>query len=421
VNIKAVHKNIVTVASGSIVSQLIMLIFTPLLTRIYTPEAFGLYAVFFSALTIVAIFGSGRFEHAIVLPETREEAFVIVDIILALSFFVGLLLSCLIAFVYLLGIQGFINDFVQLDSNIFYFPILIVVSALNSGLTYLLLRDKQYLQSSIVVIVQAVVTVAVSVLAGYLQLRTNGLILGLIIGSSCSSGVLFYFTDYFKRQYFFDFKQMRQKITFYKNFPKYLLVSDFATASSQHLAPIVLTSFFSSFLVGNFSMAVRILRIPVLIVSNSMSAVFRNNFADDYRSSKELNGKFVKYLSRLSAYGVIFFSIFFFASPYLFEFVLGNQWSTSGKMAQALSVMVFFEFLSIPFTSIYHLLNKQDALMKFQLANVLFSLFMFILLGGSGFGFSIVLSAYICVNVLFNTIGLWYLYRLTQKMKLVQV
>ena len=67
-------QNVLTLMTGSILSQAIPIAITPILTRIYTPEDFGLYAVYIAIITILGTMVSGRYELAIMLPKKDEDA-----------------------------------------------------------------------------------------------------------------------------------------------------------------------------------------------------------------------------------------------------------------------------------------------------------------------------------------------------------
>ncbi len=62
-------RNVLTLMTGTTIAQAIPIAISPILTRIYTPEDFGMLALF---IAITAIFGSianGRYELATMLPK----------------------------------------------------------------------------------------------------------------------------------------------------------------------------------------------------------------------------------------------------------------------------------------------------------------------------------------------------------------
>ena len=67
-------RNILTLMTGTIIAQAIPIAISPILTRIYRPEDFGLYAIFVAIITILGSVASGRYELAIMLPKKDEDA-----------------------------------------------------------------------------------------------------------------------------------------------------------------------------------------------------------------------------------------------------------------------------------------------------------------------------------------------------------
>ena len=70
----AFAKNVSVLVGGTALGQVITVLASPLLTRIYTPDDFGTLAVFASFLSIAAVIASLRYELAIPLPEDDKTA-----------------------------------------------------------------------------------------------------------------------------------------------------------------------------------------------------------------------------------------------------------------------------------------------------------------------------------------------------------
>src|SRR5690606_10051019 len=67
-------KNVFTLLSGTAFGQLIPILISPILTRLYTPEEIGAYSIFFATSNILAIVATGRLEFAILIPKGRDES-----------------------------------------------------------------------------------------------------------------------------------------------------------------------------------------------------------------------------------------------------------------------------------------------------------------------------------------------------------
>ena len=66
--------NVVTIVTGTAIAQIIVILATPVITRLYGPEAFGLFALFSSIISILVTVGCLRYELAIMLPKSDEDA-----------------------------------------------------------------------------------------------------------------------------------------------------------------------------------------------------------------------------------------------------------------------------------------------------------------------------------------------------------
>jgi O-antigen/teichoic acid export membrane protein len=65
---------VLRLVSGTVFSQPLLLLATPVLSRCYAPEAFGLTALFLSLTDILGELSCMRYEFSIVLPKSDREA-----------------------------------------------------------------------------------------------------------------------------------------------------------------------------------------------------------------------------------------------------------------------------------------------------------------------------------------------------------
>ena len=66
--------DVITLVKGTTVSLLITFLASPVITRLYGPEAFGLAALFTSIISLISVVACLSYEPAIVLPKSDEEA-----------------------------------------------------------------------------------------------------------------------------------------------------------------------------------------------------------------------------------------------------------------------------------------------------------------------------------------------------------
>ena len=64
--------------TGTTIAQAIPIAISPILTRMYSPESFGVLAIFISVATVISVIANLRYQLAIVQPKKDEDAAAIV-------------------------------------------------------------------------------------------------------------------------------------------------------------------------------------------------------------------------------------------------------------------------------------------------------------------------------------------------------
>ena len=89
-------KSVITLISGTTIAQLIPIIISPVLTRIYSPQDFGTFSFYLSLVAVISIFASGRYELAVMLPKRNIDSFHLVFLSIFLSLFAGIFTMTLV-------------------------------------------------------------------------------------------------------------------------------------------------------------------------------------------------------------------------------------------------------------------------------------------------------------------------------------
>ena len=84
--------------AGTLISQLIPFLISPILTRIFTPQEFGAFGLYFSITMIFSVFITGRYEMAIMLPKDDRDSMSLVGLSLCITFSVSAILFVVVLF-----------------------------------------------------------------------------------------------------------------------------------------------------------------------------------------------------------------------------------------------------------------------------------------------------------------------------------
>lgn len=133
-------KNIVTLMTGTAIAQAIPIAISPILTRIYSPEDFGVFALFVAIISILGNIANAKYELAIMLPKKDEDAINI--------FALGFLITCIISIIMLIFVITFNHYFIDSLKNeeigfwLYFVPIAIFFSGMYNVLNYFNNRKK---------------------------------------------------------------------------------------------------------------------------------------------------------------------------------------------------------------------------------------------------------------------------------------
>lgn len=361
--------NFFTMAVGRTLSQVIPLLMTPLLTRIYTPEDFGIFAIFLSLVTVLALISNGRYNLAITLPKENTKA-----IQLFIICVIGVISISL--FTFLIGIS-FQEDLLKAfgiegkNAFIYLVPLGVLIVALIESVYYWLLRIRSYQFLSKNFIIQTSSITLFKVGFAFLHWGWFGLVFAHILGSLLS--LILLIIQMIKT---YDLKAIREEMKKnklieiakeYKKFPFLSLPADGINSIANQLPNILLNNLFGSSVVGYYSLTQRVLGLPINFVSTAMTDVFRERASTDYRDKGNCKGIFLETFKHLSLLSIVPFLLLFLFAPYLVPIILGDQWVQAGEYIRILSLMFMFRFIASPLSSTLYINGKQIYLLLWQI------------------------------------------------------
>jgi len=352
-------KNSLILTIGTTIAQIIPIAISPVLTRLYTPNEYGLLAVFISIATLFGIIATARYEMAIVLPESDSTAINIA----ALSCIITIFMS-FISFLAVFFGNKILSDFFK-SPDISKWLILVPISVFFTGayqiINYWTIRTKQFKNLSISKISQTVTGTGANIGFGFLNLGTFGLIAGGILGQIVSTIVLFFqslksLSSNFK---FVSFNEIKNQAKIHSDFPRVNSIQAFLDVFRDSLTIFLISYLFNSHILGLYSFTLRILKAPSGLIGSSVAQVFFQKAAQISNSGESLDKITKKIIVRLALIALPLFLILAFFAPLLFEFIFGAKWKEAGIYTQILSPWLFFIFISSPISQIPVILGKQ--------------------------------------------------------------
>ena len=355
-------KNAFTLSKGTLISQVLLIVATPILTRLYTPEDFGELALFVSLYSILSGIFSLKFELAIILPKEDSESVKIMKLTLMVSLFLS---SCFLMILILLKLFSKY----PIPLYLIMLPFLTFICAVCSVMQHWFSRKKAFYLAARSGIINSAVNISICFGLYYIGPFKNGqLLIGYFLGFAIAT---FYLTYYFIKQNSVLWNDSKKEILAlfkkYNHFPRYMVPTAMLGILSFQIIPLLLKQFFSIAEVGYYSMSSRFLYIPSILVGAAIGEVFRVELAKQNNEGSNLKPLFLRTLIKMLIIGCPTFLSLFFLSPYIFKLVLGSNYYISGVFSQYLCFAIFGQFLIQPFNNVFIVKNRISTYFIFQL------------------------------------------------------
>lgn len=354
-------RSVVILAGGTAIGQIMLIVSSPLLTRMYRPADFGVLAVFVSLLSFLLGIASWRYQMAIPLADSQEGV-------------VSLLILCLGILVLMTGLMGLV--LVLFGSHIVrwtnapdlgHYLWLLPISFLGAGgfqiLTSWAIRNGEFAALARTRIGQSVGQVGSQLVIGLLTTGAIGLLLGDAVGRATGTTGL-------ARQ---AWRQLREHAPAvgvreiahianrYRRFPLISAGSGLITSAGFQLPLLLVASFYGPAVVGWFALCQRLISMSFVLVASSVGTVYLGEAARVAQIHPDrLMHLFWATVSRSFLIAIGIATMISIAAPFTFGTIFGEQWTDAGRYAQVLAVAACFQFVNRAIGSTGTILERQE-------------------------------------------------------------
>ncbi len=350
---------VLTLMTGTTLAQAIPIAISPILTRLYAPSDFGVFALFTSLVSLVAIISTGRYELAIMLPEDDEDA---VNL-LVLSVGITMVVSC-----FCMVLIGIFNaqitallDNQEISIWLYWMPLAVLLTGICQALNYWSTRRKHYERLSMSRLAQSVSTASINLAIGFSSTGIGGLIFGNIVGQSCATGIMGWqiWRDDKNKLELISKKLMHKNAKKYRNFPLINSFHAFLDAVQTSGIVFLIAAYYGSAILGFYSFVIRLLKTPLNLIGSSVSQVFYQEASEIYNRKGDLRHLLRITLVRLGLTALPILIIVMLFAPDIFNVFFGKDWVKAGVYAQILSPWILFNFIVSPISGVYLIVGKQ--------------------------------------------------------------
>lgn len=352
-------RDVLTLMTGTGISRLFMFAAIPVLTRIYTPAEFGLLALFALVNAMFITLACGGYESSIVIQKDDRNA---LHMVIGCMLMVTTIAVCEYAFMLFWApeIATFLNAD-ELSPWLLYSPVVVWTYGMSIPCLFWLTRRKRFKDISTSEVITAGTTASSQILLGTVfKTDSPGLIIGNMLGRLAYFGTMTFasFRQYRAvRPLDFSFRELGGLLARYKNFPIYNLSANFLNAGARELPVLILGAFFAPSVVGLYSLANRLVTVPLTLIVTSTQRVFLPK-AKEALGRNRLDQVSIALLKRLALLGIAPALMLIVAAPELITVVLGDKWADAGSYVQFAAIWGVLAFLSNPYTEFFYVLER---------------------------------------------------------------
>jgi O-antigen/teichoic acid export membrane protein len=373
-------KAIAKLSGATVLGQVVSILASLLLTRLYTPGDFGILGVFTAIATQLTVFICMRYEWAILPAKDDRKA---ADL---------LFLSCLITIVVtaiITAVSFTCSEQIALWLKVpalakflWLMPIATLCAGLFQIFNYWALRHKDFSIVAKAQVAKSLWSNGIQIGLGFLHLGALGLLIGYVVNQFAGLKPLLSFFWRNGKQYLENYS-IANSIAAGKEYIVFVascVASSFFNYAAMAVPAILLAFYYGTEEVGLFALAQRITSIPAVLISNSVSQVYFANACElIHTDPRELGRLYAR--TTMLLFGIsLLVGCGLLLAPWIVPTLFGQQWQRSGTMCQYMAPMLLSTLCVSPLTMlewlnqnveilVWHSIRLTLIIMGFYLSN----------------------------------------------------
>ena len=344
-------KNIAFLSLAGLIGKVAAAIALPILARLYSPESFGMYSIYFALLTAFPLIATLRLDFAVTISREKNTARILA---------VGALILLFIVSVATIFILWALIAFDILPFGMTLLPFICFSIFMVGGcdvLRYWGVRYDRHTPYGKSQVAQSFSLVILQISLFYLGADLSGLVVGDSISRLIMFSVLF-FT--FKDQIFTNIKWE----SFFRVIKAYILrfitytITNLLHITPNIVLPIFIASVYSKEENGYYLLGYQVIFSITGVFISSLSQVFLGKIAHLQKDPAYLLSNLNKVVCVLAVLGLPCLYILSTYGPDIYVFVFGEKWEKAGQMAQVLAPAIYAQLVLAPVLSVFIVLKQ---------------------------------------------------------------
>lgn len=345
--------------SGSALAIFFPIISAPIVARLYNPEAFGVYAVFFSLATILSAISSLELRHVAMLEPTREAGAHGVQLALMA---VVLFSTCLWGILYLLPSNWLEQAFgAGVVPYLIWLPLTVFLMGVSQILYTWASREKAFSFLGRNKVILGGATMVLQIGIGLTRPGPIGFIIANLLGLLLANFLLvrLFLSGRQNLSINFGLRSAVLQLRCHFSLIVWTMPAMLVNTTSRFLPDLLINRFFGVAQLGQYSLAMRMLKLPISSLSSSVQQIFRQQSSEEFNKTGQCRGSFWRFFALTVMGAVLLIMPVILLMPTVFPIIFGSQWNEAGTLVQAVAFLVMVRFVSSPLSYIWIVRGQQ--------------------------------------------------------------
>lgn len=397
-------------SSGAASGQLITLVTTLVIARLYTPAELGVLSAVLSVALLISPVVTLGLQVAIVPAVTDADA-----VRLARLALTAVLASAVITAIALMLVPLPSPNLSERRALVvIYVPLMVLVLGTFAVLSQLSLRQRLYRAMAIRGVTQSSVTGLIQIVGSLIRPSALWLFAGELLGRAVGTASLIPQAVRFSRSVERPLPSGRAVLRRYADSVRYFLPSTTVEMAAGQVAVLAVASWFGPTQTGYLGLANRVLVLPVVLIGSAVGQVLGTELAHRRRSGNadQSIARFRQLVRGLSALSVAFAVAMFVLGPWAFSLVFGEQWRESGELARYLCIPIAVGLVWNPVSVTYPAYERLRAFLWLSILRLTLGVTAGVAVHAMGFGWIPVVVAIASGIAVAQLVGLYVAWRI---------
>jgi len=353
-----------------LIAQGLSFALSPLLSRLYTPDDFGLVALYMAIAGLLSMAATLKYEQAIMLPAKTEEATALLVLVILLGSGFALLVSLLVFLFHPFWVK--LTGLPEISIWLWFLPLSILLHTFLQSFNYMANRLKCFGTMATANVSQYTALNVVRITLGSIKFSFNGLMIAQLVAP------VFAIIIFLRKVLpliknalpILNFRILKEQAFRFIAYPRYNLLQSLSNNLASSLPIFMFTSGFSGETAGLYAFGYTFIFRPLSLFSQSTLQVLSQKIIEDYNKQQPIYPNIRKLVFQFFKIGILPFIVLGIFAPSIFSFVFSPVWEESGRMIQILLPWLFLVYLTSPLAFLPELLFRQKKSMYIDFVSI---------------------------------------------------